>query len=87
MICSDVTLSVGKSLSFNDLPSHIKITLTLKNARNLGAQEIFNRFNTGKGRSYVRWQQSYVETSDNACQFMIIQIRKIFFIQDKFKWK
>jgi hypothetical protein len=64
MLCKEVTLSVGKSLAFNDLPSSIKIEFTLETARNLGAQEIFNRFNTGIGRSYVRTIKSYVETPD-----------------------
>ena len=64
MLCKKVTLTLGKNLAFNDLPSYIKIELTLESARNLGAQEIFNRFNTGKGRSYVRSQQSFVEKPD-----------------------
>lgn len=64
MLCTDVSLSVGKNLAFNDLPSYIKIEFTLTNARPLGAQEIFNRFNTGKGRSYVRFNKSFVEAPD-----------------------
>lgn len=64
MLCGAVKLTVGKNLAFNDLPSYIKIEFDLTNARNLGAQEIFNRFNTGKGRSYVRFNKSYVETGD-----------------------
>lgn len=64
MLVNDVQLTMGKSLAFNDLPSYIKIEFTLKNARNLGAQEVFNRFNTGKGRSYVRLNKSYVEAPD-----------------------
>jgi len=64
MLCKGVTLTLGKNLAFNDLPSYIKIEFTLESARNLGAQEIFNRFNTGKGRSYVRSQQSFVEKPD-----------------------
>ncbi len=65
MLVENVQLTMGKSLSFNDLPSYIKIEFTLSNARDLGAQEIFNRFNTGKGRSYVRLRKSYVELSDS----------------------
>jgi hypothetical protein len=64
MLCKDVNLTVGKNLAFNDLPSYIKIEFTLENARNLGAQEIFNRFNTGRGRSYTRLNKSYVESPD-----------------------
>jgi len=64
MLCSDVSLTVGKNLAFNDLPSYIKIEFTLTNARPLGAQEIFNRVNTGKGRSYVRFNKSFVEAPD-----------------------
>lgn len=64
MLCSDVTLTLGKTLAFNDLPSTIKLDLTFTNARNLGAQEIFNRLNTGRGRSYVRFNKSFVEVAD-----------------------
>ena len=64
MLCKNVILTVGKNLAFNDLPSYIKIEFTLDNARNLGAQEIFNRFNTGKGRSYTRVGKSFVESPD-----------------------
>jgi hypothetical protein len=64
MLCKEVTLTVGKNLAFNDLPSYIKIEFTLENARNLGAQEIFNRFNTGRGRSYTRVGKSFVESPD-----------------------
>jgi len=64
MLCKDVKLTVGKNLAFNDLPSYIKIEFTLENARSLGAQEIFNRFNTGRGRSYTRVGKSFVESPD-----------------------
>jgi hypothetical protein len=64
MICKDVTVTMGRILSFNDLPSSIKIEFTLSNARPLGAQEIFNRFNTGKARTYARFAKSYVELPD-----------------------
>ena len=64
MLCKNVQLTVGKNLAFNDLPSYIKISFELENARNLGAQEVFNRFNTGKGRSYVRLNKSFVEAPD-----------------------
>jgi hypothetical protein len=64
MLCTDVSVTMGRTLSFNDLPSSIKIEFTLKNARPLGAQEIFNRFNTGKARTYARFAKSYVELPD-----------------------
>jgi len=53
MICSDVDLSFGNVLSFNDLPSTIKASFTLTNARPLGIQEIMERFNIGGGRTYT----------------------------------
>jgi hypothetical protein len=61
MFTTDVTITLGKTLAFNDLPSSIKISFTLTNARPLGAQEIFNRFNTGKGRSYAKFRKSFNE--------------------------
>lgn len=64
MLCTEVNVSLGKILAFNDLPQSIRIELKLENARNLGAQEIFNRFNTGRGRSYKRFQKSFVESDD-----------------------
>lgn len=54
MYVDDVKMSMGSVLAFNDLPSTIKLDLTLKPARNIGADEIFDRFNIGKGRSYTR---------------------------------
>jgi hypothetical protein len=63
MECTSVNLSLGSTLAFNDLPTSIKLEITLQNARPLGAQEIFNRFNTGKGRSYVRANLSFVEAN------------------------
>jgi hypothetical protein len=64
MLCTDVTLTLGKVLAFNDLPSSIKLDLNFTSARDLGAQEIFNRLNTGRGRSYVRMTKSFNETPD-----------------------
>lgn len=56
-----VTMDFGKVLSFNDLPSTIKITFTLGSSRNLGGQEIMDALNTGQGRTYIQKQRSYVE--------------------------
>ena len=64
MLCNEVKLELGPVLAFNDLPSTITLEFTLENARPLGAQEIFNRLNTGIGRSYVRFNKSFVEVSD-----------------------
>jgi hypothetical protein len=63
MICSGVTLTFGKVLGFNDLPSTIKIDFDLTSARDLGGQEIFDRLNTGRGRDYFQWKRSYLETT------------------------
>lgn len=64
MLCKGVTLTLGKNLGFNDLPSSIKLEFELENARPLGAQELFDRLNTGAGRSYVNLNKSYVDTED-----------------------
>jgi hypothetical protein len=68
MYTKEVTLTLGKTLAFNDLPSSIKIEFSLTNARPLGASEIFNRLNTGRGRSYKRLQQSFVEAPDRGSE-------------------
>jgi hypothetical protein len=72
MECTDVTLTLGKTLAFNDLPSSVKLTVNFTSARNLGAQEIFNRFNTGKGRSYARTKLTFEEHPDP--QFTDVQV-------------
>jgi hypothetical protein len=51
MYTTDVTLSLGPNLAFNDLPSSIKVEFTLSNARNWGLQEIMAKFNTGHLRT------------------------------------
>ncbi len=56
-----VTMTLGKQLSYNDLPSSIKFEFSLSPARNLGGQEIFDRFNTGVGRTYFQDIRSWVE--------------------------
>jgi hypothetical protein len=53
MICDNVEVNFGNSLAFNDLPSTIRLEFTLKPARPLGMQEIFDRFNIGGGRTYL----------------------------------
>lgn len=47
MLVNEVKLKMGPTLAFNDLPSTMTIELDLKNARNLGLQEILAKFNTG----------------------------------------
>jgi hypothetical protein len=68
MLLKSVDLELGKVLAFNDLPSTIKISLKFENARPLGAQEIFNRLNTGKGRSYIRisMQKDYKSPTEDS---------------------
>lgn len=51
MYTTDVSLSLGPNLAFNDLPSSIKVEFTLSNARNWGLQEIMAKFNTGHLRT------------------------------------
>jgi hypothetical protein len=51
MLTTDVQVNMGADLGFNDLPSRITVTFTLENARPLGIQEIFSKFNTGHLRS------------------------------------
>lgn len=47
---SEVNLTLGPTLAFNDLPSSIKASFTLVNARPWGLQEIIAKFNTGSIR-------------------------------------
>lgn len=61
MYTTDVKVTLGPILAFNDLPSSITIEFTLKNARNLGSQEIFNKFNASGGRTYRRLNLSFAE--------------------------
>jgi len=61
MIVDNVEIELGTRLAYNDLPSSVKVTFELKSARNLGAQEIYERFNSGKAR-YKRLLLTNVET-------------------------
>lgn len=47
MECEQVTVTMGSTLAFNDLPTSIEVEVKLKSARNLGLQEIFSKFNSG----------------------------------------
>ena len=53
MIAEKVTLTLGNVLAFNDLPSSMTLEVEFMSARNLGGQEIFQKLNCGKERSYV----------------------------------
>ena len=53
MLAGDVTLTLGPTLAYNDLPSSIKASFTMTPARPLGLQEIFARFNSGHLRAVV----------------------------------
>jgi hypothetical protein len=61
----DVKLTMGDTLSYNDLPSTITAEITFKNARSLGGDEIYERFNNGVGRSSKRINLSVVEYTHN----------------------
>jgi hypothetical protein len=53
MLVDNVSVTFGKLLGYNDLPSSVKIEIELKNARALGKQEIFKKLNCGKARRYT----------------------------------
>jgi hypothetical protein len=53
MIADKVKMTLGNVLSFNDLPSSITLEVEFTSARNLGGQEIFQKLNCGKERTYV----------------------------------
>lgn len=53
MIATNVKITLGNVLSFNDLPSNITLDVEFESARNLGGQEIFQKLNCGKERTYA----------------------------------
>jgi len=53
MIVDNVKMTLGNVLAFNDLPSSIALEVNFSSARNLGSQEIFQKLNCGKERTYV----------------------------------
>lgn len=65
MICRKVSIKFGTVLAFNDMPSTIAVKVTLEPARNLGLQEIFERFNTGAGRSYIALSDTFESNTPN----------------------
>ena len=60
MYTQSVTLSLGPTLAFNDLPSTIKAEFTLQNARAWGLSEIMAKFNSGYLRT-VDAQRTFME--------------------------
>jgi len=62
MYTQNVTIEMGEVLAFNDLPSNITVSCTLSNARSMGIQEIFAKFNSGKARSYQINGKTSLET-------------------------
>ena len=62
MLTEDVSVKLGPTLAFNDLPTNITVEFTLKNARPLGLQEILAKFNTGYLRA-VNIRKDYLSTN------------------------
>jgi hypothetical protein len=65
MLVENVSLSLGPTLAFNDLPSSIKVEFNITNARPLGLQEIMAKFNSGYLRT-VDVQKTFYETGSIA---------------------
>lgn len=61
MVCDSVKVDFGNIMAFNDMPSNIKIEATLSPARNLGAQELFQKFVAGRPRTYTSIKKGYYE--------------------------
>ena len=62
MLVNSVTLRLGPTLAFNDLPSSVTAEFTIQNARALGLQELMSKFNSGYLRT-VDVQRSYFEAN------------------------
>ena len=54
MIVDGGKITMGNTLGFNDIPTRVEFDFTIRSARNLGIQEIFDKFNVGAGRQYQR---------------------------------
>jgi hypothetical protein len=61
-----ISLTLGETLAFNDLPSRITAEFTLTNAIPLGLTEIMSRFMQGQGRSYISGPQSWIDTKNSS---------------------
>lgn len=69
MYMDNVTLTLGSQLSYNNLPTNLKLEFTLKNARPWGMQEIMAKFNAGYLRSIgftKKMPASYYEIDDTS---------------------
>lgn len=69
MYMDNVTLTLGSQLSYNNLPTNLKLEFTLKNARPWGMQEIMAKFNAGYLRSISftkKMTPSYYEVNDTS---------------------
>jgi hypothetical protein len=62
----DVSLKLGPTLAFNDLPSNITVDFTLNNARPLGLQEILAKFNSGNLRVISQPRYDFVSANAEA---------------------
>lgn len=79
-IDSKVEVKFGNVLSFNDLPSTIEVSFNLKNARELGGQEIFDKFNVGGGRSY---EPIYKDQYENNVKLTADEIKSFNSVNEK----
>jgi len=52
--CSNVTVKYGKDMGFNDIPRTLDVTVTLKQGRSLGKQEIYSLFGISYQRKYKK---------------------------------
>jgi len=63
MWTSDVKLTLGPTLAFNDLPSSVDIEFTLSSARTSGIDEIFRKLSTGEIRFSSSSAPSFYNTN------------------------
>lgn len=68
MYTDSVTLKLGPTLAFNDLPSNITVSFRLTNARPWGMQEIMAKFNTGYLRT-IDTQKTYYEAKSEQGEY------------------
>lgn len=54
LIIENATVSFGDELGYDDFPTEIFVTITVKHAKPRGRAEIENMFNCGKGRIYLK---------------------------------
>jgi hypothetical protein len=68
MLTQRVTVELGKELAFNDLPSTIKVSFDLENARPWGLQEILAKFNNGHLRT-VNTRKDFTITDSGGSEY------------------